>query len=96
MILYGIRDVRAREMGDDYVCVVLDNDGIATIDDWPKKWLRSFALNVALYLFMSIFHIIGVIGGYNFNFRLLAWCSICVHGPIHMIVLVYTTIVRYN
>ena len=99
IILYGNRDISSRNQGDEYQCVMVEDNGLTrtvTTSDWSNKWIRAYALNYWLYVFLALFHIIGILGACLFTLRLIAWCSICVMNPIHLIVVIYTTIVRYN
>ena len=95
VILYGNRDINSRNQGDEYKCIMVDENEITT-SDWSNKWIRAYALNYWLYVFLAFFNIIGILGTCLFTLRLIAWCSIFVMNPIHLIVVVYTTIVRYN
>ena len=95
MTLYGIRDISSRNHGEEYKCIMVYGDEVTT-SDWSSKWITAYGLNYWLYVFLALFNIVGVLGGCMFTLRLIAWCSICVMNPIHLIVVIYTTIVRYN
>ena len=95
MILYGSKDIHARNQGEEYKCIMVYGNEVTT-SDWSDKWIRAYALNYWLYVFLALFNIVGILGACMFTLRLVAWCSICVMNPIHLIVVVYTTIVRYN
>ena len=96
MVLYTKRMNGARNQGDEYICIFTNSDGSRETSDWTEKWLRAFKLNNWVYTAMTMFQFLGVLGGYIFTLRLLAWCTVCLTGPAHLSILIYTTVVRYN
>ena len=96
MILYWQRLQDAKSTDEEYVCIEIYEDGSVLKNDWPRKWLRAYRLNLSIFVFLTLFQIAGVLGGLHLHLRLVAWCTICIAQPIHVIVLVYTTVVRFN
>ena len=97
MIAYGRRDINSRNLGDEYKCIMVDRNGdMVAESEHAFKWIRAFALNYWMYAFLALFHFVGILGTWFFTLRLIAWCTIFVTNPIHLIVIIYTTAVRYN
>ena len=55
LVLYSKRLSGAKATDEDYVCIEIYEDGSVLTNNWPEKWLKAFRLNIALFVFLSIF-----------------------------------------
>ena len=65
-------------------------------DDHQNKWIFALRLNWILYLILACLSVLSIIAGPVVKVRAVKGCLTSVFGVIHLIVLIWTALVRFN